>query len=121
MEEKKDGIISVEAEKIIPMTKGEWKEFQKQMRMEGDYFYMVGNKKYVHYDGEDYLRMEDYRQELDKAREEGYQKGWEDQQHLDGLFYGTTVATTTTLEEGWILKHKKKVEEELSKLTTNLN
>lgn len=78
MEDWKDGIISVEAEKIIPMTKGEWKEFQKQMRMEGDYFYMVGNKKYVHYDGEDYLRTEDYRQELDKAREEGYQKGWED-------------------------------------------
>lgn len=71
MEDWKDGIISVEAEKIIPITKGEWKEFQKQMRMEGDYFYMVGNKKYVHYDGEDYLRMEDYRQELDKAREEG--------------------------------------------------
>lgn len=71
MEDWKDGIISVEAEKIIPITKGEWKEFQKQMRMEGDYFYMVGNKKYVHYEDEDYLRMEDYRQELDRAREEG--------------------------------------------------
>jgi len=57
-------------------------------------------------------------QELDRAREEGYKKGREDQQHLDGLLYGTTVATTTTLEEGWILKDKKKVEEELSKLTT---
>jgi hypothetical protein len=57
-------------------------------------------------------------EELSKAREEGYKKGREDQQHLDGLLYGTTVATTTTLEEGWILKHKKKVEEELSKLTT---
>ena len=56
--------------------------------------------------------------ELDRAREEGYKKGREDQQHLDGLLYGTTVATTTTLEEGWILKDKKKVEEELSKLTT---
>jgi len=57
-------------------------------------------------------------QELDRAREEGYKKGREEQQHLDGLLYGTTVATTTTLEEGWILKDKKKVEEELSKLTT---
>jgi hypothetical protein len=74
----------------------------------------------------DFVRMLDdienfISQELDRAREEGYKKGREDQQHLDGLFYGTTVATTTTLEEGWILKHKKKVEEELSKLTTNLN
>jgi len=66
--------------------------------------------------GEEVIKIVD--QELDRAREEGYKKGREDQQHLDGLLYGTTVATTTTLEEGWILKDKKKVEEELSKLTT---
>ena len=66
-----------------------------------------------------YLMIEKFvEQEIEKAREEGYKKGREEQQHLDGLLYGTTVATTTTLEEGWILKDKKKVEEELSKLTT---
>lgn len=89
-------------------------------------------KEYIYEESQDDEDMENFavmdfledllvdftKQELDRAREEGYKKGREDQQHLDGLLYGTTVATTTTLEEGWILKDKKKVEEELSKLTT---
>ena len=66
-----DRIIPVEAGKVIPMTKEEWKRFQKQMRVERDYFYMIGNKKYVHYENEDYVRVSDIEQELDRAREEG--------------------------------------------------
>jgi len=66
-----DRIIPVEAGKVIPMTKEEWKKFQKQMKVERDYFYMIGNKKYIHYEDEDYVRVSDIEQELDKAREEG--------------------------------------------------
>lgn len=73
-----DRIIPVEAGKVIPMTKEEWKKFQKQMKVERDYFYMVGNKKYVHYENEDYVRVSDIQQELDKAREEGYDQGVKD-------------------------------------------
>jgi hypothetical protein len=66
-----DRIIPVEAGKVIPMTKEEWKKFQKQMKVERDYFYMIGNKKYIHYEDEDYVRVSDIEQELDKAKEEG--------------------------------------------------
>ena len=65
-----DRIIPVEAGKVIPMTKEEWKKFQKQMKVERDYFYMIGNKKYIHYEDEDYVRVSDIQQELDKARED---------------------------------------------------
>ena len=63
--------IPIEAGGVIPMTEEEWNDFQKQMKVERDYFYMVGNKKYVHYENEDYVRVSDIQQELDKAREEG--------------------------------------------------
>ena len=69
-----DRIIPVEAGKVIPMTKEEWKKFQKQMKVERDYFYMIGNKKYIHYEDEDYVRVSDIEQELDKARREEYIK-----------------------------------------------
>jgi len=64
--------IPIEAGGVIPMTEEEWNDFQKQMKVERDYFYMVGNKKYVHYENEDYVRVSDIQQELDKAREEQF-------------------------------------------------
>lgn len=39
---------------------------------------------------------------------------WE--KKLDGLIYGITVSSTTTLEEGWKLKDPKKLKKELDKL-----
>lgn len=51
-----------------------------------------------------------------ESREEGYKRGREEQQQLDGLICGTTVNPTTTLEEGWKLKDPKELKKELSKL-----
>ena len=62
--------IPIEAGGVIPMTEEEWNDFQKQMKVERDYFYMIGNKKYIHYEDEDYVRVSDIEQELSKAREE---------------------------------------------------
>lgn len=88
-----DRIIPVEAGKVIPMTKEEWKKFQKQMKVERDYFYMIGNKKYIHYEDEDYVRVSDIEQELDKAKEEGFT--------VDELkFIRNYIATLVPLQKG---------------------
>ena len=100
-----DRIIPVEAGKVIPMTKEEWKKFQKQMKVERDYFYMIGNKKYIHYEDEDYVRVSDIQQELDKAREEGRKEGL-----VENLDKRNSEGGLTILESLMLSKLKSKEE-----------
>ena len=97
--------IPIEAGGVIPMTEEEWNDFQKQMKVERDYFYMIGNKKYIHYEDEDYVRVSDIQQELDKAREEGRKEGL-----VENLDKRNSEGGLTILESLMLSKLKSKEE-----------
>ena len=67
------------------MEKKDWKERSR------DIWYMVGGKRYAFINEEEYIRVSDVQQEIDRAREEGknwtnYQRGWDNALRAVGKF-----------------------------------
>lgn len=111
--------------KSTPEEKEDWEE-----KWEEFFLYVTNNKNWVdgrpEWKGNVYITlynaMKDFiRQLLEERERERYERGRKDQQQLDGLIYGTTVSSTTTLEEGWKLKDPKKLKKELDKLSSKEN